>query len=107
MGFFQNLLDKIKGEEPSVKKHETNHHASKPQTYKTEAVAERKLSTSSTLGHAPAQHDITQKELEGLVKAASTEEVQNVIKNIAPIFHPELNSGPTNQKRSRSNTRAE
>jgi hypothetical protein len=103
VGLFQNLLVKIRGEKPPVKKVAAHSDVSKPQTHKTEAA---KPSTPSTLGHAPAQHPITQKELARLFKAASTEEVQEVIQNIVPIFHPELNN-TVGQKRPRSKTRTE
>ncbi len=102
MGLFQNLLDKIKGDEPPVKKQKTVLVA-KPQPSETKRPVEKKTEHSATLGHAPAQHPITQKELEGLVAAASTVEVQKVIGGMVPVFHPELGPGqkPSSSKISK------
>ncbi len=50
----------------------------------------------NTLGHAPAQHPITEEELKKLVEAASDPAVQDVIKDeLVPVFHPESNRQDT------------
>jgi len=101
VGIFQDLLDKIKG-----KKQETNSNARKSESSNAENMTEKKPNAAPSIGRAPVQHTITQKELENLVKAASTEEVQALIQNIAPIFNPELNNS-TGKKRSSTKRRAE
>jgi hypothetical protein len=93
VGIFQDLLDKITG-----KKQNTNSNAPQSESNDTKNLTEKKPDAAPTIGRAPAQHAITQKELEKLVKTASTEEVQALIQNIAPIFNPELNN-PAGKKK--------
>lgn len=87
VGIFQDLLDKITG-----KKQNPSSNTHKSESNNTKNLTEKKPDAAPTIGRAPVQHPITQKELEKLVKAASTEEVQALIQNIAPIFNPELNN---------------